>query len=194
RNFPITNSSIRTVINGLSNNAFRLPPTDAFVAALDPNGSQLLFSTYLGGTRRDTGMGIAVDGSGVYVAGYTDSTNFFPIVNPAQGVSGGATDAFVTKLSLDGSTVIYSTYLGGSNIDIARAIAVSSGNAYVTGSTLSTNFPLVNPIVLTHGFTLTRLNGQTKLTTLTDAFVAELANDGSSLVYSTYLGGSNNDA
>ena len=149
---------------------------DAFVAKLNPSGSALVYSTYLGGSGHDDGYGIAVDSSGnAYVAGYTASTNF-PTMNPTAASYGGGTyDAFVAELNPTGSALVYSTYLGGSEDDYGYGIAVdSSGNAYVTGSTGSTNFPTMNPLQPTYG------GGG-------DAFVSELNPSGSALVYSTYL-------
>src|SRR6202040_1100021 len=106
----------------------------------------LLYSTYLGGSGGDVGSGIAVDSSGnAYVTGSTSSNNF-PTVSPFQGATGGAGDAFVTKLNAAGAGLLYSTYLGGSSNDDGSGIALdSSGNAYVTGSTNSMNFPTANP-------------------------------------------------
>jgi beta-propeller repeat-containing protein len=194
RNFPIipTNGAIRPFITGNSNNAFRLPMVDAFVTALDPAGSTILFSTFLGGTRRDSGTAITGDGTGIYVTGYTESTNFFPITNAVQQFAAGNGDAFVTKLDLSGTAVLYSTYLGGTNFDSPEGIAVNGGSVYVTGTTFSTNFPSTNPIVF-NGITYTNLNTQTNFTAASDAFVSRLDPAGSPLVYSTYLGGSNND-
>ena len=142
----------------------------------------LLYSTYLGGNSTDQGNGIAVDAAGnAYVTGSTGSPNF-PTVNPAQRALGGSSTVFVTKLSAAGSSLLYSTYLGGSLDDQGSGIAVdTAGNAYVTGSTFSTNFPTVNPVQATHG------GG------LADAFVTKLSAAGSSLLYSTYLGGNEHD-
>lgn len=156
---------------------------DAFVAKLSADGSSLVYSTYLGGSGEDRGQGIAADISGnAYATGYTDSSNF-PTANALQPTYGGGSfDAFVTKLIPDGSAFIYSTYLGGSNFDVGHGIAADShGNAYVTGSTLSTNFPTENPIQLTNGG-------------LGDVFISNLSPDGSALIYSTYLGGNGSDA
>jgi len=168
-----------------------LPPTtgrnqDAFVAKLNPRGSALVYSTYLGGSAPDTGFSIAVDAKdNAYVTGTTASTNF-PTKKPLQPTIGGkrggsVADAFVAKLNPQGSTLIYSTYLGGSSNDEGRGIAVDANfNAYVTGLTTSTNFPLKNPLQSTSG-------GKS------DTFVAKLNSLGSALIYSTYLGGSSND-
>ncbi|HET6464633.1 MAG TPA: SBBP repeat-containing protein, partial [Nitrospiria bacterium] len=162
---------------------------DAFVTKLNAAGSALVYSTYLGGSSDDEGRAIAVDGSGnAYVTGYTLSTDF-PTVSPEQSacfvVGNGCHDAFVTKLDATGSTLTYSTYLGGSNDDEGYAIAVDgSGNAYVTGYTLSLDFPTASP-------EQSACFGN--ITTCHDAFVTKLKDDGTALIYSTYLGGSNDD-
>lgn len=155
---------------------------NAFVAEFDSTGSILKASTYLGGGDIDTGYGIAVDTTGIYVTGQTSSNNF-PTVNAEQSTFAGVADAFLSKLALDGSSLIYSTYLGGTQNDGAVAVAVdSSGNAYITGETSSSDFP-VTPGVLQG----TYAGGNT------DAFVAEMSQQGNKLVYSTYLGGSDQD-
>ncbi|HXN23339.1 MAG TPA: SBBP repeat-containing protein [Candidatus Dormibacteraeota bacterium] len=170
-NFPTSNPLQPTIHGGL----------DAFVAALDPTGATLLYSTYLGGTSDDYGLGIAVDSAdNAYVTGYTDSTNF-PTSNPLQPTNHGGRNAFVAALDPTGATLLYSTYLGGTGTGYCFGIAVdSAGNAYVTGFTGSTNFPTSNPVQPTnHG-------GD-------DAFVAALDPTGATLLYSTYLGGTGTD-
>jgi hypothetical protein len=154
---------------------------DAFVTKLSPTGNALVYSTYLGGNGIDIAKGIAVDSAGnAYVTGYTSSANF-PTKNPFQGHGAGSSDAFVTKLSPTGNALVYSTYLGGSAGDFANGIVVdSTGNAYVTGYTYSTNFPTKNPFQGVSGGYI-------------DAFVTKLSPTGSALIYSTYLGGSNAD-
>jgi len=172
-NFPTMNP-LQPYLEGNSN---------AFVTKINPSGSALVYSTYLGGSEEDVGMGIAVDGAGnAYVTGTTLSTNF-PTANPLQdNFGGGYSDTFVAKLNPAGSALVYSTYLGGSGDDSASGIAVdSAGNAYVTGSTTSSNFPTMNPLQPTYGGG----NG--------DVFVAKINPSGSALVYSTYLGGSEED-
>ena len=148
----------------------------AFALKLNPAGSALLYSTYLGGSNYDLGNAIALDSSGnVYIAGDTLSVNF-PVLNAFQSASGGNTDAFVTKLSPSG-TMLLSTYLGGAGNDHAGGIAVdSSGNIYVAGGTFSVNFPVHNPIQSLSG------GGQ-------DIFVSKISSAGTTLMYSTYLGG-----
>jgi hypothetical protein len=155
---------------------------DAFVAKLNPSGTQLVYSTYLGGSGDDRAFRIAVDTAGsAYVVGDTNSTNF-PVANAAQRANGGSADAFVAKLNPSGSKLVYSTYLGGSGIDGGTAIAVdAAGSAYVAGFTASTNFPVANPIQATFGGSY-------------DGFVARLSTSGSALDYSTYLGGNGVDS
>jgi hypothetical protein len=142
------------------------------------------YATYLGGTDDDGGNGIAVDSDNyAYVTGHTESANF-PFTSGAYQVAlQGGYDAFVTKLSLDGASLVYSTYLGGEDIDWGYAIVLDTNNyAYVTGDTRSPLlFPTQNPYQAT-------LAGGTS-----DAFVTKLAQDGASLVYSTYLGGSGDE-
>ncbi len=153
---------------------------DAFVTKLNSGGSTLAYSTYLGGSGNDLAFEIAVDGSGnAYVVGGTRSTNF-PVSGAYQSANAGGADAFVTKLNSSGSALAYSTYLGGSgSIDDVHGIAVDgSGNAYVVGSTNSTNFPTAGAYQSTYG-------GGTR-----DAIVTKLNSSGNTLVYSTYLGGS----
>jgi hypothetical protein len=156
------------------------------VSKLNPAGSALVYSTYLGGSAGATGLGIAVDSSGnAYVTGHTDSTDF-PLMNPLQPTyGGGAYDAFVTMLNPAGAALVYSTYLGGSGDDDGYGIAVDSlGNAYVTGQTSSPNFPT------TPGAFKTTCNPVYNCAQYSDAFVTKFNPAGSALVYSTYLGGS----
>jgi len=155
---------------------------DVFVTKISILGDSLIYSTLMGGRDSDAGCGIAVDGSGnAFVAGYTKSSNF-PTLNPYQAAYGGDGDAFVTKLSSSGS-MVYSTYLGGGIDESGAAIAIDdNGNAYVTGSTGSYNFPTQNPF-------------QTVQSPypLHDVFVTKLSSSGASLIYSTYLGGGSDD-
>lgn len=158
--------------------------TDGFVTKFNAAGTALVYSTYLGGsTNQDFGLAIAVDGAGnAYVAGETSSTDF-PTVNPIQATNGGGVDGFVTKLNAAGSALLYSTYIGGNGNDEIFGIAVDpSGNACVSGSTISTNFPTVNPFQGSFG------GGS-----FFDAFAAKINAAGSALVYSTYLGGNGGD-
>lgn len=142
----------------------------------------VFYSTYLGGTGSDKALGLAVDAAGsAYVAGLTGSIDF-PTANAAQPASGGATDAFVARLDASGTGLIYATYLGGSGIDAASAIAIdAAGNAYVAGYTASPDFPVIPSA-------LQAVAGGGAY----DAFVVKLAADGTPL-YATYLGGSGLD-
>ena len=156
---------------------------DAFVAKVNPSGTALVYSTYLGGNNVDEGNGIAVDAAGsAYVTGYTASTDF-PLQSPLRNSNVASVDAFVTKINPAGSALVYSTYLGGSATDYGTAIAVdSSGNAYVTGIVTSDDFPTVNAIDSTLGSHA-----------VDDIFVTKFNPSGSALVYSTYLGGGSAD-
>jgi photosystem II stability/assembly factor-like uncharacterized protein len=149
-NFPTANP-IQAHLNGLA--------SDLFVTKLNPAGTALVYSTYLGGTSYEDGRSIAVDANGnAYIAGRTRSSDF-PTLNPAQPVYGGYLyDAFAAKLNPAGSALIYSTYLGGGGEDVAYAItADAAGNAYVTGATASANFPVASPLQTAfHGKTLFR--------------------------------------
>ena len=153
---------------------------DAFVTKINTSGNSLVYSTYLGGWRIDRADGIAVDASGnVYITGYTNSFDF-PTKNPLSTGKmniGGQTDAFVTKIDASGS-LVYSTYLGGDEPDYGWGIAAdTSGNAYVTGFTISVNFPTT-----ASAFNRT-FNGWR------EAFVTKIDASGSSYVYSGFLGG-----
>jgi hypothetical protein len=159
---------------------------DLFVVKLDPTGSSLIYATYLGGTGHDVANAMAVDGMGAaYLAGYTYSTDF-PLVAPIQGSLLGGFDAFVAKLDPSGSTLAYSTYLGGTDTDAGYGITVDGlGNAYVTGDTGSLDFPVVLPIQATHA-PIVGTDAKAKY----DAFITKINPSGSALLYSTYLGGS----
>ena len=155
--------------------------SDAFVTVYDPTGANYVYSTFLGGSGADRGLGIAVDSSrNAYVTGLTSSIDY-PQLSPLMGTfGGGLQDAFVTKLNATGAAMIYSTYLGGNLDDTATAIAVdSSGNASVTGQTDSSNF-------------VTASATQGTLAGVHDAFVTQI-NPAGSLLFSTYLGGSQDE-
>src|SRR5438445_679977 len=180
RNFPTTTGAFQT---GFGGGAMSSGQGDAFVTKLNPAGSALVYSTYLGGSGPDDGKGIAVDAAGnAYVTGSTASSNFPTTIGAFQTIKGGSGNAFVTKLNPTGSALVYSTYLGGSGAsgDYGAGIAVdAAGNAYVTGITSSSDFPT------TAGAFQTTFGGG-----LYDIFVTKLEPTGSALVYSTYLGGS----
>jgi hypothetical protein len=194
-NFPVTAGAFQT-----QNKANRGEggPT-AFVSKFDSTGKALVYSTYLGGSGNDFGFGIALDSANqAYVTGTTSSTDF-PVICGAFQLSNeaaphGGYTGFVTKLNVDGSALAYSTYLGGSQElgspfsyftfpgDVPQAIALSAtGNAYVTGYTDSTDFPV------TDGAFQTVYGGD-----LENVFITELNAAGTGLVYSTYLGGNYN--
>ncbi len=157
-------------------------PQDVFVSKINPAGTALVYSTYLGGGGQDNGSDTAVDAAGnAYITGYTGSTNF-PMASAMQATRTGFYNAFVAKLNPTGSQLIYSTYYGGTVGEFGSAIAVdSSGNAYVGGVTSSPDMPKVNPIQSNYGGDLA------------DAFVAKFNPAGSQIVYATYLGGNGND-
>jgi hypothetical protein len=182
-NFPTTVGAFDRSVNSSS---------DVFVTKLNPAGSALVYSTYIGD---GSGARIAVDSAGnSYVTGITSSTSFPTTVGafdrtyngPFSG-SGAIGDVFVTKLNPAGSALVYSTYLGGIGFERANGIAVdSAGNAYVAGRTVSANFPTTAGAFQTVAPGGDSFNPQ-------DAFVAKLNPAGSALVYSTYLGGNRND-
>jgi Beta-propeller repeat len=158
---------------------------DAFIAKLSPTGQQLVFATYLGGGGTDHGGAIAVDSGGtVYVTGYTWSSNF-PTESPFQSGIAGQCNAFVARISANGNSLLFSTYLGGSGCTMAypetgQGIAVDAqGNAYIAGVTSSVDFPTRNAL-------------QSQLQGSTDVFVAKF-NSAGALMFSTYMGGSGVD-
>jgi hypothetical protein len=202
--FPVTFGSINTECGGdgkcgASFNPGGLIVSNGFITKLNPAGSEIVYSGFIGFYEIVKSQGIAVDNDQIaYVTGQT-GPNLpvtilinpppppppFPITGSAfQPLFGGAVDAFVMKISATGSTVLYSSYLGGVGEDIANGVAVdSSANAYVTGLTYSVNFPTVNALQPSFGGA-------------GDAFLAKVNTDGagvSSLAYSTYLGGSGLD-
>lgn len=160
---------------------------DAFVAKLSPSGGSLMYSTFIGGSGDDYARGVAVDGAGAaYLAGGTSSTDFPTTLGAFDTTSnvGGdlAPDAWAAKLNASGSGLLYSTYLGGSGVEAGYDVAIDgSGNAYVTGSTESTNFPTANAYDATP-------EGNR------DAFLTKLNASGSALVYSTYISTAGDDS
>ena len=155
---------------------------DGFIIKIKPRGDAFEYSTYLGGSDDDYGNAIAVDKKGAaYVTGTTKSTDF-PLKKPIQRELSRWRDIFVTKINPNGTALLYSTYLGGSDDDGGTGIAVDKkGAAYVTGLTLSTDFPTMKPIYSTFA------GGYD------DAFVTKIKSKGNVLEYSTYLGGSDVD-
>ena len=159
--------------------------SDAFVSVIKPDFSGFVYSTFLGGSGADQGLGIAVDSAGgAYVTGLTQSNDFprhLPII---QSAFGGVQDAFVSALNPTGTALSYSTYLGGTQGDAGSAIAIDgSKNVYVTGQTGSSNF--LTAIGATNPTQATLGGGN-------DAFIAEISPVGN-LVFATYLGGSGNE-
>jgi beta-propeller repeat-containing protein len=181
-NFPVYRPLQAACTRDISNSC----SGDAFVAKIDANG-KLIYSTVIGGTGKDVATAVAADADGnAFIAGSTSSTDF-PVINHFQSAAAGKGDAFVAKISADGSHVIYATYLGGSGADEARSIAVDrSGSVYVAGQTTSINFPTHAP--------LQPNCAMGAAATCVDAFVSKFSLDGSELVYSTYIGGSGHDS
>jgi hypothetical protein len=193
-NFP-TRSAIQTNVAGGKIPGFTVPALDAFITKIDPSGSNLVFSTFYGGTGSgyfgsgdDVGLSVALDASNnVYVAGYTASTNF-PTANTSRTNLSGLEDAFVVKLDATGTNVIYSMLVGGAGRDYGRDLALdANGNPVLVGYTVSTNFP-VTPDALQSLF-----NGVTNSTVSEDAFIVRAQPDVGELLYATYLGGTNSD-
>jgi hypothetical protein len=178
--FPTTGGAFDRTFNVDNCPRCGIDQEDAFIAKLNAAGSSLIYSTFLGGTQFDDGMAIAVDTAGnAYVAGETGSSNFPTTAGAFDRTRNGEFDVFVTKLNAAGSALVYSTYLGGSLVDLPGDIVVDSANtAFVVGDTRSPDFPT------TAGAFDTTANGAF------DGFVTRLNATGSALVYSTFLGGS----
>ncbi len=162
--------------------------TDTFILKLNSNGSSLIYSAIIGGSKYDISYDIAIDLNGnAFITGTTTSFNF-PITPNANDSSynGGdfvGGDCFVLKLNYNGSSLIYSTYIGGDTYDIGKAITVdTNGNSIVIGETWSSNFPT------TQGAYETVHQGGSR-----DIFVSKLNHTGSKLIFSTFIGGNNND-
>jgi hypothetical protein len=187
--FPILNA-----FQGTNRSAGGINGSNGFVSKLNPSGGALVYSTYLGGSFGDIARGIAVDrADSAYVVGSTASIDF-PTKNPFQATNNAMypvnyldhnATAFVTKFSAAGNALVYSTYLGGHSEDDALAIAVDAlGSAYVAGSTQSSDFPTANAF---QEHNRARGGGD-------NAFVTKFNAAGSALIFSTYLGGGNDDA
>ncbi|MEO7142313.1 MAG: SBBP repeat-containing protein [Bryobacteraceae bacterium] len=155
---------------------------DGFVAKLNSTGSQLFFSTYFGGSAFDEITSIALDAAqNVYAGGFTGSIDFPATAGAFQTSNHGSYDAFVAKLNTGGNSLAYATYLGGAGADQVTGMAVDAqGNAYVSGFTISSNFPTMAPVQANDagGF---------------DAFIAEVNPAGTALTFATYLGGAGDD-
>jgi uncharacterized protein (TIGR03437 family) len=181
---------------------------DVFIAKLNPTGNGLIYSTYLGGSQDDLAMAIAIDSAGdAYIAGSTQSANFPTTPGVVQTTSHGGGgeppvdccdapiidpgDAFVVKLAPSGSSLIFSTLLGGSQDDFATTLAVdASANVYIAGFTLSTNFPTTSGAFQT---TFGGEEAQNYFFHTGDGFISKLNSTATQLVYSTYLGGVGDD-
>lgn len=154
---------------------------DAFVTRIRANGTATVFSTYLGGNRSDGATDIAVDSSGnAVIVGYTSGN--FRIANAVQGTYGGATDAFAAKLAAAGSSLLWSTYIGGSGVDVATALAHDAAGNLLIGGYTSGSFPVINPVQPAFGG-----GGR-------DALVLKLKPDGSQVLWSTFLGGTGGES
>lgn len=173
--FPTTASAAQRLYGG----GF----SDAFLVKLNALGSAALYSTLLGGTGNDLAEAVVVDAAGhACIAGYTDSSNL-AVQSAVQPSPGGEGDALVACLAADGTAWTAVTYLGGSNLDQAFALAIDpAGNLYVAGATFSQDFPATAGV-----FQPANAGGY-------DAFIAKLSPGGASLVYATYLGGNGSDA
>jgi len=192
-NFPHTTNAIQPAISGVADVNTHFYPVDAFVAELNPSGSKLLYSTYLGGSGSDAGIGIALDSlNNAYITGLTYSSNFPVTANALQKKlactnSFVNANAFIAKISPGSNNLLYSSYFGGANFDEGEGIAVDSLNyVYVAGFTASTNFPNKNAFQK-------HLNGAINHSSANDAFVAKFDLTSTNLIYSSFLGGSNDD-
>lgn len=170
-NFPVTDGAYQTVHKG---------EEDVFLTKLGPDGS-IVYSTLLGGSLWDFGYGLALNASHeAYLTGYAGSVDF-PTLDAYQPTSAGSMDAFVSKISSGGDSLLYSTFLGGDNFDGGLGIALDKeGYIYVAGESWSTNFPMLNAEQEMHGG-------------MNDAFITKLNPSGQALEYSTYLGGEGSD-
>lgn len=159
------------------------PASDVFVSKLSADGSRLIWSTYLGGRGRDTGYAVAVGADGaVYVGGVTESSDFPQARAVQTAYGGGASDAFMAKIAANGASVEWSTFVGGTQTDRARGLAVDAGgSAYLTGSTNSADFPAVRP------------QQPGPFGADLDAFLVKVPSAGGGLAFATRLGGANDD-
>jgi hypothetical protein len=162
--------------------------THAFVAKLDPTGSNLVYADYFGGSNQDYGYALALNSAKeVYLTGSTSSSDF-PMVNAYQAVYPGSFNAFLSRISADGSSLLYSTYFGGNGSDIPASVKVDgSSNVLIAGNTTSTNLPVASAYQSTVSANQGGVMGNY-------GFVTKFSPDGSQLIYSTYLGGSSNIA
>lgn len=171
-NYPVVTPTIAAQVGG----------TDAFLTKLTSAGNAIVYSTYWGSTGFEEGTGVCVDpANNAYISGNTSAPNF-PTMTPFQAAQAGGMDAFMTKFSVAGNSIVYSTYLGGSADDRATDMTVADDAAvFVTGSTTSANFPMMTPSI------------QPALAGGRDAFLTHFSLAGNALLYSTYIGGSGDD-
>jgi len=172
--FPVTAGAYRTAFNTTNGE-------DMFVTKMNSTGSALVWSTFLGGSGYENAMAIAVDSTfNCYVAGQTTSSDF-PVVGAFQPLFGGSTDAFITKFGVNGNVLVWSSFFGGSSDEYLNGMVIDgAGNAYITGYTYSTDLPLVSPLYQSNA------GGA-------DVFAARVNSTGSTLSWSTYIGGYNYD-
>jgi hypothetical protein len=195
----VTNSTDFPTLDPLQAKNGNATKGTSFVTKFTPDGSGLVYSTYLGGSGGDAGAGIAVDGDGnAYVSGNTSSIDF-PMVNALQNTNNGAANdeptVFVAKINPAGSALVFSTYLGGSGGDSAAGVAIDPArNVYVAGNTQSSDFPTQNPVQAANN-----CPGNCGAINCygsncgANAFLSKIDSSGSALVYSTYLGGGGNN-
>jgi hypothetical protein len=190
-NFPTTANALQKHL-ACPSSPYSYLNANSFIAKIGPGGSLLIYSTYFGGANFDMGEGIAVDNSSyVYVAGFTASPNF-PNANAFQEYLNGSTNAFVAKFDSAGTNLVYSTFLGGTNSDVANSIAVDSlGNAYVVGWTTSTDFPNTATNVVPNQLT----NNSYGYTVTTNVFLTQIKWNGANATigYSALFGGNASD-
>ncbi|MFX0065643.1 MAG: SBBP repeat-containing protein [Candidatus Hermodarchaeota archaeon] len=175
--FPITPDAYDTTYN---DNSY----SDVFFCKLSPDGTTLVYSTFIGGNNRDYGLSLALDSiNNVYLTGRTGSSDFPTTPGAYDTTYNGEKDVFVCKLSPDGTTLVYSTFIGGNNTEYGLSLALDSiNNVYLTGYTYSSDFPT------TPGAYDTTHNGWGE-----DVFFCKLSPDGTTLVYSTFIGGTEDD-
>jgi len=174
--FPTTSNAYNRIYGGVY--------SDCFVFKLSADGSSLLHSTYVGGSDMDQGKSIAIDNEGIaYVTGYTKSIDFPTTDNAYDKKKSGAYDCIIIKLSADGSSLLYSTFIGGKVNEFGGSIVLDTeGNVYISGETSSGNFPTT-----ANAFDKSYNGGDS------DCFISKLSEDGSTILYSTFIGGSDYD-
>jgi hypothetical protein len=183
-NFPVTQGAFQTVYGGGT--------VDVFVTKLNPEGTSLVYSTFIGGALADQANAIAVDNEGhAYITGWTSSLNYRITQGAFQTTNGGtnsSADVFVTKVNPAGNGLVYSTYIGGTGNDYGNDITIDAdGNAYITGYTQSGGTTATTNYDFTAGAFQTKNDGGF------DAIVTKVNNNGTALLFSTYLGGSGTD-